>query len=106
MIHGSYAQLLDKALKRPWLTIGVAAVLFSGSIYLFGVIGFSLFPASEKPQFLINITTPSQSNLPYTDTITRAIEKELKKEPLIKYYAANVGKGNSSSLIWISPSRH
>lgn len=94
MIHGSYAQLLDKALKRPWLTIGVAAVLFSGSIYLFGVIGFSLFPASEKPQFLINITTPSQSNLPYTDTITRAIEKELKKEPLIKYYAANVGKGN------------
>jgi multidrug efflux pump subunit AcrB len=94
LIHGSYARLLDKALQKPWLTIGVAAVLFSGSIYLFGVIGFSLFPASEKPQFLINITTPSQSNLPYTDTVTRAIEKQLKNEPLIKYYASNVGRGN------------
>jgi len=94
LIHGSYARLLDKALQKPFLTIGVAVVLFSASIYLFGVIGFSLFPASEKPQFLINITTPSQSNLPYTDSVTRAIEQELKKEPKIKYYAVNVGRGN------------
>jgi len=94
VIHGSYARLLDKALQRPFITIGVAVVLFSASIYIFGIIGFSLFPASEKPQFLINITTANQSNLPYTDTVTRAIEKELKKEPLIKYYATNVGKGN------------
>jgi len=94
VIHGSYARLLDKALKRPFITIGVAVVLFVFSIKLFGVIGFSLFPASEKPQFLINITTPNQSNLPYTDTITQEIEAQLKSEPLIKYYAANVGRGN------------
>ena len=94
LIHGSYARLLDKALDKPFLTIGVAVVLFSASIYLFGVIGFSLFPASEKPQFLINITTPSQSNIPYTDTVARAIEKQLKREPLIKYYASNIGRGN------------
>ncbi|MEO3402745.1 efflux RND transporter permease subunit [Mucilaginibacter sp. CAU 1740] len=94
MIHGSYARLLDKALQRPFITIGVALVIFVASLQLFGAIGFSLFPSSEKPQFLINITTPNQSNLPYTDSITRAIEKELKKEPIIKYYASNVGHGN------------
>ncbi|AYL97821.1 efflux RND transporter permease subunit [Mucilaginibacter celer] len=94
MIHGSYARLLDKALQRPFITIGVAVVIFVASLQLFGVIGFSLFPSSEKPQFLINITTPNQSNLPYTDSITRAIEKELKQEPIIKYYASNVGHGN------------
>jgi multidrug efflux pump subunit AcrB len=94
LIHGSYARLLDKALQKPFLTIGVAVVLFTASIYLFGIIGFSLFPSSEKPQFLINITTPNQSNLPYTDTVTREIEKQLKQEPLIKYYATNVGHGN------------
>ncbi len=94
LIHGSYARLLDKALQKPFLTIGVAVVLFAASIHIFGIIGFSLFPASEKPAFLINITTPNQSNLPYTDTITRAIENQIKKEPLIKYYATNVGRGN------------
>lgn len=94
MIHGSYARLLDKALQRPFITIGVAVVIFVASLQLFGAIGFSLFPSSEKPQFLINITTPNQSNLPYTDSITRAIEKQLKQEPIIKYYATNVGHGN------------
>lgn len=94
LIHGSYSLLLDKALKRPKLTIGVAVVMFVASIFLFKVIGFSLFPASEKPQFLINITTPNQSNLSYTDTITKEIEQELKKEPEVKYYSSNVGKGN------------
>jgi multidrug efflux pump subunit AcrB len=94
IIHGSYARWLEYALNRPWLTIGVALLIFSGSIYLFKAIGFSLFPSSEKPQFLVNITAPSQTNLPYTDSITRRIESELKKEPEIKFFASNVGKGN------------
>lgn len=94
IIHGSYAKLLDKALAKPVLTIFIAIGIFAGSVALIPVIGFSLFPASEKPQFLINISTPLQSNLNYTDTVTRQIEQELKKIPEVKYFAANVGKGN------------
>ena len=58
------------------------------------MIGFSLFPSSEKPQFLIEINTPSQSNLDYTNYITKQIESQLKKYPEIKYFSSNVGKGN------------
>lgn len=94
MIHGSYARLLDKALARPALTITIAVLIFGGSIFLFQAIGFSLFPASEKPQFFVNITTPPQSNVGYTNTVTRDIEKELRKESMVKYFASNVGKGN------------
>ena len=94
IIHGSYSVLLDKALARPWLTIAVAAAIFVGSLQLFPLIGFSLFPASEKPQFLVEITTPLQSNLAYTDKITRQVEKELSNHPQVKYFATNVGKGN------------
>ena len=94
MIHGSYARLLDKALARPFLTIGVAVAIFAGAMVLFKAVGFSLFPSSEKPQFFINITTPPQSNMAYTNSIADSIEKELKKEPMVKYFATNVGKGN------------
>jgi len=94
IIHGSYAKLLDKALQKPVATIIIAVVIFGGAIALIPVIGFSLFPSSEKPQFLINISTPLQSNLAYTDSITRKIEKELKTIPEVKYFASNVGKGN------------
>jgi len=94
IIHGSYSILLDKALAKPWWTIAVAVVIFIGSLQLFPVIGFSLFPASEKPQFLIEITTPLQSNLHYTDSITRQVERELSTHPQIAHFATNVGKGN------------
>ena len=80
LIHGSYARLLDKALNRPVPTVIIAILLFSVSLAVFNVIGFSLFPASEKPQFFVNITAPPQSNLAYTDSISRVIEAYLKKE--------------------------
>jgi multidrug efflux pump subunit AcrB len=94
VIHGSYAVVLDKALKRPWLTLAVAVIIFSGSVMLVPVIGFSLFPASEKPQFLINLSSPLQANMDYTDSITRQIEKKLESLPEVQYYSSNVGKGN------------
>lgn len=94
LIHGSYAKLLEHALNKPWYTIGVAVAIFAGSIFVFQIIGFSLFPASEKPQFLVNITTPPQSNLAYTDSVSMQIERELKKEEAVKFVSANIGKGN------------
>ena len=93
-ISSSYSVILEKALNRPVVTVFIAAAIFGGAILLFPVVGFSLFPASEKPQFMIDITTPSQSNLDYTNEIAKRIESELKKYPEIKYYSSNVGKGN------------
>lgn len=94
LIHGSYSKLLDKALQHPVLTLMVAAILFTGSLLLFPVIGFGLFPASEKPQFFINTFTPLQTNLQKTDTVAYDIENILSKLPEVEYYATNVGRGN------------
>lgn len=94
IIHRSYAPLLERALTRPYVTLAVALVIFVGSLQLFPVVGFSLFPSSEKPQFLVEITTPLQSNLTYTDSIAGNIEQELKNHPEVEYFATNVGKGN------------
>jgi multidrug efflux pump subunit AcrB len=94
LISGVYSRTLNQALNKPWITIGIAGVLFGGSLFLFSVIGFSLFPASEKPQFFVRIVTPLQSGLAYTDSVTRNIEKELARTPQVKYFASNMGKGN------------
>jgi multidrug efflux pump subunit AcrB len=94
IIHGSYAKLLDKALKHPVITVVIAGIIFVASLQLIPVVGLSLFPASEKPQFLIDVSAPLQSNIYYTDTITRRLEKELKDIPEIQYFASNTGKGN------------
>jgi len=93
-IHASYAPLLEKALKKPVATLLIAGAIFFLSLGLFPIIGFSLFPSSEKPQFLVNITTPLQSNLSNTDTLVRQVEQEVSKIPELRNFATNVGKGN------------
>lgn len=75
MISGSYTKLLDIAIKKPVITLLIALSIFIASLQLFPVLGFSLFPSSEKPQFLVNIFSPMQSNIAYTDSICKKLNK-------------------------------
>lgn len=93
-ISKSYAPILEISLNNPVKTMGVILMVFFASLQLMPIIGFSLFPASEKPQFLIRINPPAQVNIKNTDTISRFVEKELTKISDVQYYATNVGMGN------------
>lgn len=94
LIHGSYSRLLDKALVYPKTTMVIAGVIFIGSLQLFSVVGFGLFPASEKPQFIINTITPLQTNLERTDSVAGVVDEVVSKIPEVNFFATNVGKGN------------
>jgi multidrug efflux pump subunit AcrB len=94
LISGSYSRVLDLALRKPVHSIVVALLIFVASLRIIPVIGFSLFPASEKPQFIVNVNTPLQSSLAYTDSVTRILEKQLLSINEVEYVSTNVGKGN------------
>jgi multidrug efflux pump subunit AcrB len=93
-IGGSYRRLLHSAIAHPVITLLVALVIFVGSLALVPVVGFSVFPASEKPMFLVNIETPLGTSLAATDKVARYVEQEIKTIPDLKNYATNVGHGN------------
>jgi multidrug efflux pump subunit AcrB len=94
VISGSYSKLLHWALRHPLPTLLVALALFAGSLGLTKVIGFSLFPKSEKPMFLITVETPDGTALSETDRVAKFVEQEVKKIPELRYVTTNVGKGN------------
>jgi len=93
-INGSYRRLLHAAIARPALTLLIALGIFVGCIALIPRVGFSVFPASEKPMFLINIQTPLGTSLSATDTIAHWVERQISHLPDLKSYATNVGHGN------------
>jgi multidrug efflux pump subunit AcrB len=94
LISGSYSRLLNVALQRPVVTLLVALAIFGGALSLAGKVGFGLFPASEKPQFLINIETPEGTSLSETNRVARYVESQLKHDTTVKHFTTNVGKGN------------
>lgn len=94
IISGSYTKLLNYSLKHPVITLIAAFALFGASLGVFKIIGFRLFPTSEKPQFLVNINMPLQSNLEASNAVALFTEKELLKHASVAYVTTNVGKGN------------
>ena len=94
LISGSYRKLLSSAIARPYTTLIIALAIFTAAIAMIPVIGFSLFPSSEKPMFIINIETPLGSSLATTDSVSKYVEQEIKLIPDLKNYATNVGHGN------------
>jgi len=93
-IDFTYGRALQWSLKRPLMTVSIAAVLFFLSLMLINVIGFSLFPKAGIPQFLISIETPRGSNIGETDKAVTYVESILASRQDIKYYMSNIGKGN------------
>lgn len=93
-INNPYQSLLHWAVKHYVTTLLIVAGIFAASLLLIPILGFSLFPASEKPMFVIQIETEPGSNLSYTNRVVREVEKYLATKDEIKGIATNVGTGN------------
>lgn len=93
-IELTYSRVLHRALARPALTLGVASALFVGSLALIPVVGFSLFPKADTPQFLVTVDAPDGASLDETDRAVRFVEKTLLARPDVRSVFANVGRGN------------
>jgi multidrug efflux pump subunit AcrB len=94
-IHRYYRPALHYCLARPKATV-IAAI--GGSILLSGIlvpiIGSSLFPKADTPQFLIAIEAPNGASLAETDRALQFVEEHLKQMPEVKSWFANLGHGN------------
>lgn len=94
LIEFTYGRWLHRALAAPGRTALAAGLLFAGSLALVPVIGFSLFPKADTPQFLVRITTPQGSSLAESDRAARHVESILRARSEVRDVLANVGHGN------------
>lgn len=93
-IHATYSRVMHRTLAFPRLSLLLAGLLFAGALLLFPLLGFKLFPTSEKPIFLINVRYPLQTSLAENNRLTKSMEDSLAVNSSIAYFTTNVGKGN------------
>ncbi len=93
-IHVTYRPFLHWCMAHRRTTVALAAALFLGSLALVPRIGFSLFPKAGTPQFSIRIYGAEGNSVAQTDRIARQVETLLRATPEVKWWFANIGKGN------------
>lgn len=79
LIRG-YRKALLWSLERKWGVVGVAVVLFIGSLWVMKNTGRELFPPVDAGQFTIYVRAPSGTRLEESEKIVKAIEASLVEE--------------------------
>ncbi|TMM45249.1 efflux RND transporter permease subunit [Colwellia ponticola] len=89
-----YSDTLTILMRYKLIVIAVSLILLVTMFSLFGQVGVSLFPKAEKPMLLINVTTPANSSLTYTDEVLQQVRQHVKQYDLVDNVALNIGNAN------------
>ncbi len=89
-----YSPLLRRSLAKPKTTVAASLVLFAASLLLVPLIGFSLFPKADTPQFLVQVNLPDGASLSKTDEALKKAEQLLLSHEEVQYAVSNLGRGN------------
>ena len=93
-IHSTYAPLLDRALRHPVRALALGAAFVVLSFAVIPIVGFSLFPKAETPQFHVDITAPEGASIAATDSAARFAERVLGRTHGVKAIYTSVGHDN------------
>jgi HAE1 family hydrophobic/amphiphilic exporter-1 len=86
-----YVPVIRWATGHRLIAVGVAALVFFGSMALIPLLRVNLLDQSSSPEFPIGITMPENSTLAQTDAETQKVEALLAGVPGITAYQATVG---------------
>ncbi|NQZ25343.1 MAG: efflux RND transporter permease subunit [Colwellia sp.] len=90
----SYRNTLKVLIRHKIAVVIVSLVALMAMFSLFGQVGVSLFPKAEKPMLLIDVTTPANSSLAYTDEVLQQVRQHVKQYALVDKVALNIGNAN------------
>jgi len=80
-------------MRARWLVIAVTVGLFAVSLYGYRFIQQQFFPASDRPELVIDLTLPQDASIYATKHEVERFEALLKGDPNIERYSFNIGQG-------------
>ncbi len=94
-----YRNFLSAAIRYRWITIGIVVGLFVLSVYGFGFVKQLFFPASTRPQFMVECFFREGIHIEETAKKVGKIEKYLEKQEGVTQVASAIGGGHPRFLL-------
>jgi multidrug efflux pump subunit AcrB len=87
-----YERLLLGAMRRRWTTVGITAIVFALSVGGMGLVQQQFFPASDRPELLVDWTLQQNVGIDETRAQMDRFEKTLEGDPDIEHWSSYVGQ--------------
>jgi len=89
-----FAWILGIAMRRRWITIIATVVVFALSLGGLGLVQQQFFPASDRPELIVDWSMPQNSTIAETDRQMAKFEREkLTGNTDIDHWSTHVGEG-------------
>src|SRR4029079_12333944 len=92
-VFRTYRSFLTWALRAKWLTIAFTLAMFVASIFAIRLIPNQFFPASDRPELLVDMTLPQNASIFASESVARRLDDVLKDNPDVARWSTNVGRG-------------
>ena len=93
-VYHAFRGLVDGCLRyRRWVILGTVA-LFIASIALFNFVPKQFFPASDRPELIVDLWMPQAATFEASQREVRAMEAQLKDDPDVAAVTSYIGTGS------------
>jgi multidrug efflux pump subunit AcrB len=88
-----FRRALTGAMRAKWVTIGLTLVALAASIVGLRFVPQQFFPASDRPELLVDLKLSEASSIYATEKVVSTFEELLKGDPDIDHWTTYVGQG-------------
>lgn len=90
---GWFRKSLEWALHFRWVTLGATIALFLVSLVGLTFVQQQFFPASDRPEILVDFTLPQNATVRETEAVLDRFEAALKDDADIDHWSSYAGQG-------------
>jgi multidrug efflux pump subunit AcrB len=88
-----YRGFLTLAMRARWVTIALTLAMFAGSLLALPLVPRQFFPASDRPELLVDLTLPQNASIFASETVARRFDAALKNDPDVARWSTYAGRG-------------
>ncbi len=81
------------AMRNRWWAIGITLLLFAGALFSMRYVQNQFFPASDRPEILVDLKLPQSASINETRKVVDRLEATLKDDPDIVRWSTYIGQG-------------
>jgi multidrug efflux pump subunit AcrB len=89
----AYRSFLSKAIKMKWATILLTVALFAASLLALPLIPNQFFPASDRPELLVDLRLPQNASIYASEDVSKRFDEALKGDKDVLRWSTYVGRG-------------
>ncbi len=82
-----------RRMRHRWLTIAVTLGCFVASLLALPLVPRQFFPASDRPELVVDLTLPQNASIFASDTAAAKLDAMLKDDPDVASWSTYVGRG-------------